>query len=133
MMKTQKSKMRPARSYDRRRKSVGERLLDGIKELDQWASSGKSLEACFTVRTVTDLPEPTQYDSRRIADLRIRLGASQAVFARLIGASVPLVRAWERGGRRPSPMARRLLDEIERDPKRWTSMLRESRTRGSAA
>lgn len=50
---------------------------------------------------------------------------SQAVFARLIGASAALVRAWERGGRRPSAMAGRLLDELARDPDRWAAMLRD--------
>lgn len=128
-----KSKGSPGKSKNVARKTVGERLLGGMRELDAWAASGKPLEASFTVRTVSDLPQPTEYDAHRIARLRNRLGASQAVFALLIGASAQLVRAWERGGRRPSPMARRLLDEIQRDTDHWTKMLQECRNRGSAA
>lgn len=116
-MKSGKRKRRAGRT-------VGERLIAGMKEMDQWLASGRPLEAYFTARTVTSIPQPSQYHGREIANLRRRLGASQVVFAQLIGASAPLVRAWERGGRHPSAMARRLLDEIDRDPGRWAQMLR---------
>jgi DNA-binding transcriptional regulator YiaG len=94
-----------------------------MKEMDGWLETGEPLEAHFTARTVGTIPPPSQYEGKRIASLRRRLGASQTVFAQLIGASAPLVRAWERGGRRPSAMARRLLDEIDREPDRWAMML----------
>ncbi|HXE52083.1 MAG TPA: hypothetical protein VN541_03670 [Tepidisphaeraceae bacterium] len=112
--------------------TVGERLLAGMKEMDAWLDSGKPLEASFTARTVADLPPPSTYDARQIAALRHRIGASQAVFAQLIGASAPLVRAWEQGDRRPSAMARRLLDEVRRDPDRWAAMLKDARRQPAA-
>lgn len=105
---------------------VGERLLAGMKELDDWLASDKPLEVSFTARTVGDLPPPSTFDSKQLAALRQRIGASQAVFAELVGASAALVRAWERGSRHPSPMARRLLDEIRRDPDRWAAMLKDA-------
>ena len=49
---------------------------------------------------------------------------SQPVFASLLGVSAVLEKAWEQGRRVPSPMACRLLDEMNHDPKRWSGMLR---------
>ena len=48
--------------------------------------------------------------------MRERLGVSQGVFAHLLGVSVVLVKSWEGGVRKPSPMARRLMDTIQADP-----------------
>lgn len=116
--------MKSGKRKNKTRPTVGQRLMQGMREMDRWLASGKPLEAYFTARTVGTIPVPSQYRGAQIAELRRQLGASQAVFAQLIGASVPLVRAWERGGREPSTMARRLLDEIARDPSRWAQMLR---------
>lgn len=113
-------------------KSVGERLMAGMKEMDEWLATGKPLDACFTGRTVRELPEPSTYDPKRIAALRRRIGASQSVFARLIGASPALVRAWEGGDRHPSAMARRLLDEIGREPDRWAAILQTAQRQPAA-
>jgi putative transcriptional regulator len=66
-----------------------------------------------TVRRVDVLP-PRTYGERDVQRVRERLGLSQAVFANLLGASVSTVRAWERGARKPSEMARRLLELAER-------------------
>jgi DNA-binding transcriptional regulator YiaG len=49
--------------------------------------------------------------------VRERRGQSQGVFASLIGASAWTVRAWERGARQPSDMARRLIELAEREPR----------------
>ena len=42
-----------------------------------------------------------------------------AVFAALLGVSRVWVQGWERGVRRPSPLARRLLDTIRANPASW--------------
>jgi len=81
----------------------------------------------------TELPPPAKrLRPREIRNIRHSLHASQAVFAQLIGASAPLVRAWEQGDRRPSAMARRLLDEVRRDPDRWAAMLKDARRQPAA-
>jgi len=80
-------------------------------------------EGKVTVRHV-EVPEPEEYPPSRIVKLRQELGVSQPVFAKLMGASTVLVQSWEQGQRVPSPMARRLLDEIRRDPRRWAQTLR---------
>ena len=71
--------------------------------------------AKVTVTGVDVLP-PQRYRERDVQRVRKRLGLSQAVFANLLGASVSTVRAWERGAREPSEMARRLLELAERQP-----------------
>ncbi|HZK82869.1 MAG TPA: helix-turn-helix domain-containing protein [Humisphaera sp.] len=55
--------------------------------------------------------------------LRLLLGMSQPEFAELIGVSGILVQSWERGVRKPSPLARRLLDTISHDPAHWLASL----------
>ena len=71
--------------------------------------------ATVTVRDVDVVPPP-EYRERDVQRVRERLGLSQAVFADLLGASASAVRAWERGAREPSDMARRLLELAERRP-----------------
>src|SRR6185312_15774723 len=80
-------------------------------------------EGQITVRHV-EVPEPGQHTAGDIRKLRRALGVSQPVFAKLMGVSTVLVQSWEQGHRTPSPMARRLLDEIAREPRRWAATLR---------
>jgi putative transcriptional regulator len=103
-------------------KNVGDRIIDGLTELRDALRSGAPLERGFTVRTV-EVPEPELFDAKRIRTLRQQLQVSQSVFARLVGISTVLAQSWEQGVREPSPLARRLLGEIERDPKRWRRMV----------
>ena len=77
----------------------------------------------MTVRHV-EVPEPGRYTAAAVRKLRQGLGVSQPVFAQLMGVSTVLVQSWEQGQRVPSRMARRLLDEIRRDPNRWAATLR---------
>jgi putative transcriptional regulator len=83
-------------------------------------------EERLTVRTVELPDDPADYRPRDVRAVREALNVSQMVFALLIGASPALVRAWEQGARTPSPMARRLLDTIRRDPRPWRAMVRRA-------
>jgi putative transcriptional regulator len=103
-------------------KNVGERIIEGLSELRDVLRTGSSLEKRFTVRTV-EVPDPEKFDARRVRLLRDRLQMSQHVFAKLLGVSTILAQSWEQGVREPSPLARRLLGEIERDPRRWQRMI----------
>jgi putative transcriptional regulator len=96
-------------------KRLGERIGDALEELRDALKSGEPLESKFTVRTI-EVPEPHRHDARSIRKLRASMSVSQGVFARLLGVSVELVEHWEQGLREPQPLARRLLDEIARDP-----------------
>jgi putative transcriptional regulator len=103
---------------------VADEIMAGMRELERMMDEGKSPEELFTVRTV-EVPEPRVYRANQVRGLRGSLGVSQAVFARLLGVSVVLVKSWESGAREPSCMARRLLDTIKADPPRWLATLKE--------
>jgi putative transcriptional regulator len=70
------------------------------------------------LRTTTiELPKPApRLDAEQIRDIRIHLGASQAVFARLLNIPARTAIAWERGERRPSGAALKLLHIARRRP-----------------
>ena len=106
-----------------RHTSVGSRIIQGLSELATVLERGEALERHFTVRTVT-IAQPTSYSPARILRTRLQLGASQAVFAQIVGVSAKLIEHWESGIRAPSLMARRLLDEINAQPNYWRRKLR---------
>src|SRR3954453_13312123 len=95
-----KTKASRPRHQARRRKpagrNVGERIIAGLTEVRDALASGKPLREQFTVRTYR-LIEPGTYDAAAVRRTRERLHASQTLFAKLIGASPGLVRAWEIG------------------------------------
>jgi DNA-binding transcriptional regulator YiaG len=106
--------------------SVGQLMIQGAREALAH-KRGKLRDARVTRAKVTvrrvDVVPPQQYRERDIQRVRERLGLSQAVFASLLGASVSTVRAWERGARGPSEMARRLLEVAERQPEVFEEVL----------
>jgi DNA-binding transcriptional regulator YiaG len=97
-----------------------------MAEVDDVISGRVRPEERLTIRTVELPDDPADYGPREVRAVREGLNVSQMVFAHLIGASPALVRAWEQGGRVPSPMARRLLDSIRRDPRPWRAMVRRA-------
>ena len=100
--------------------------MESLREAIRVERSGIPIESVFTVRTVELPDQPATYDAAAVRATRDRLGVSQAIFAHLLGVSPVLVRAWEQGQRVPAPWARRLLDEMNRDPRHWRGMLRKA-------
>lgn len=105
---------------------AGRTILAALMDLSETLDSGTPLEQKYTVREVRVL-EPGVYGARKVRAIRHRLQMSQSLFAHLLGVSLVLVQAWEQGKRMPNATARRLLDEIHRDPERWAAMLRPAR------
>lgn len=103
----------------------GSRVIAGLESLEAVLRSREPLEQHFTVRTV-EIPDPRTFTGFRIRKLIKRLGMSQAVFAQLIGVSTKLVEAWLAGTRKPSLLARRLLQMIEQDPDAFLKTVRAS-------
>jgi len=97
---------------------LGAQLTAALTELRDALATGRPLEEFFTVRTV-EIPDPPKYGAKQVRALRKRMGTSQAVFASLLGVSPELVEHWEQGVRVPQPIACRLFDEINRDPKEF--------------
>src|SRR4051812_69561 len=69
---------RPGSGQRRGRPKVGERIMAGMRELEDWMASGRPLEERFTVRTVEMPDEAGRYDAAAVRATRERLGASQA-------------------------------------------------------
>lgn len=111
---------RPMRTPRRPESSAaGRKIIGALTELAEAVERGGPLPPGFTARTV-ELPDPpAEYDAAAVRATRVRLGASQAVFAHLLAVSPKLVQAWEQGSRKPAGPERRLLDDINADPDRW--------------
>lgn len=60
------------------------------------------------------IEEPKSFSAYEIKRLRLREKASQAVFAKYLNTSVSTVQKWEIGKKKPSGLALKLLDLVER-------------------
>ena len=65
----------------------------------------------------------TEIASIDVKAVRLRLGQSQAQFARMIGVSMSTLQSWELGRRRPAGPARALLKVAEANPEAAVSAL----------
>ena len=113
--------------------AAGREIIGALTELAQLLESGRPERTRFTVRTVELPDDPRPYEAAAVRATRKRLRTSQAVFAKLLGVSTVLVQHWEGGTRVPAMWARRLLDEVNRDPQHWQALLRRPEHTGSAA
>jgi putative transcriptional regulator len=74
-------------------------------------------ERKLNLRRRTIVPTPVkQLEAQDVAEIRQRLNVSQAVFASLLNVSRITAISWEKGRRRPSGAALRLLDLARRRP-----------------
>ena len=105
---------------------AGAEIVGALTEFYEALKEGsEAVTKRFTVRTVELNLKPRSYtgeDVRRVRDL---LGLSQPLFARFLGVSVKAVRAWENGGKKPSDMACRFLDEIALKPDYWRERINQ--------
>lgn len=100
--------------------TFGDEVLHSLNDFFEAAGRGETI----TVRTLKLELEPGEYRAPDVRATRKRLGVSQAVFAKLLAVKVKTVQAWEQGEHPPTGTARRLLDDINQDPKRWLERLR---------
>ena len=113
---------RSGRERSRTAATKGQEIVDGLHELAEMLEAGKPLESRFTVRTFR-IPPPEQYRGADVRRARELLAMSQAAFAAFLGVDPSTVRSWEQELRPPSPLACRLLSEIEADPVHWRKRL----------
>jgi putative transcriptional regulator len=105
---------------------AGRRIIAALQEILDAQASGKPFAGMkVTVRDVT-VDQPSTYDARAVQATRDKLGVSQSVFAQLMGVSVMLAQSWEQGKRFPDGVARRLLDQINRDPRHFVGYIRKA-------
>jgi putative transcriptional regulator len=99
---------------------AGAEIVEALTEFYETLKQGPEVVAKrFTVRTVDLDVTPRAYTGEEVKKVRDLLGLSQPLFARFLGVSVKAVRAWETGGKKPSDMACRFLDEIALKPDYW--------------
>lgn len=80
----------------------------GLYELG--AVDGKTMREIESLR----VEAPRVYSAYEIKRLRLKEKASQAVFAAYLNTSVSTVQKWEVGEKKPSGLALRLLDLVDR-------------------
>ena len=117
------NKTKPAKRSAPKTNAAGRKLMAALAELKKAHRTGDY--SSMVIRHV-EVPEPGKYDAQAVKSLRQELMLTQRLFSALIGVSVELVEHWEQGRREPGTLARRLLDEICRDPGRWRAMIRRS-------
>lgn len=122
------TKKAPKRMTVGRGTRAGREILGALAELADSLRKGEAESRRFTVRTVDRPSNPLPYDGPAVRATRDLVGASQSLFAALLGVSTVLVQHWESGQRTPAPWACRLLDEVNRDPEHWRGMLRPAST-----
>jgi DNA-binding transcriptional regulator YiaG len=103
-------------------RTKAQEIVEGLHELVDTLRAGGRLESRFTVRTYKIAPPPV-YRGEGVRRVRELMAMSQAAFAAFLGADPSTVRSWEQGLRPPSPLACRLLSEIEADPAHWRRRL----------
>jgi putative transcriptional regulator len=118
--------MRKNRSIPRET-SFGDEVVRGLGDLLQSIRRGEPV----TVRDVRLDLDPRRYSAEAVRRTRRKLGLSQAVFAKLLAVTVKAVQSWEQGAQEPSPIARRILDDMSDDPARWLAKLIWNKTKTS--
>lgn len=98
---------------------VGRKILEALREFGDVLESGEPLERHFTVRSYAVPTAPAEYDGPAIRAVRDRYAMSQGIFAGFLCVSPATIRSWEQGRRSPSPIARRLLDEMVASPEHF--------------
>jgi len=124
---------------ERKLSSRGERIMKALTQFADDLEAGVPIEPKYTVRNVRVIPKPSLYPPAQVRAVRELIGASQEVFAQLLAVSPMTIRSWEQGLRRPSPIARRFLDEIAMSPGHFRGRIlaaavdtgRSSRTSGT--
>jgi putative transcriptional regulator len=104
------------RMQERKRQTVGESIIQGLKEAIAW-TEGKNNRVTVTL---VDLPD---VDVRRV---RLKMRLSQAQFAMKFGFPPATLRNWEQGRSRPDAATRVLLAVIEKHPEAVEDVLQKA-------
>ena len=94
------------------KRNLFEELEQGLKEMKA------EREGKITLKTTeVNIPAPIKMSKTRIQRIRKASNYSQAVFARVLGASVKTHQKWEQGQSEPNEQAKLLLEMVDRDEK----------------
>jgi DNA-binding transcriptional regulator YiaG len=73
------------------KRNIAQEIISDLQEIHATIKAGVPLRPKYTVRTVRTIPDPGNYNASGVPKTRELLGASQPVFARMLGASTALV------------------------------------------
>jgi len=104
------------RSSTRKRQTVGESIIEGLKQAVSW-SQGTNDDVRVSLVQVPDV------DVRKV---RMKMGLSQSQFATKFGFPPATLRNWEQGRSRPDAPTRVLLAVIARHPEAVEDVLRKA-------
>jgi len=107
--------------------SIERDLVEGLEGLVADLKGDEPIAEKYSCRRVMLDLNPHTYNAKAVKATRKLLRVSQALFAQFLGVSVKTVRSWE-GGKTPSDMACRFMDEIQRNPDYWRKRLADSVT-----
>jgi DNA-binding transcriptional regulator YiaG len=93
----------------------------GIDELVETDVAGGPTMGLYTIRTRKLDLTPRDYGPAEVRAVRIKLKASQALLAKVMGVNPQTVSYWEQGRRKVPPMARRYLDDLIDFPALWAA------------
>ena len=113
------------------KKNRAKELVGRVKGFAEALRRDGTLSSRFTCRTVKLDLKPRDFTPQGVRKTRDLLGASQAIFAMVLGVSPKTVQDWEQGNKEPQPIARRFMEEIQSDPDYWRKRI-ESRIVPSA-
>lgn len=117
-----------AKARTKRKSKAGHEIIAALTEAVDALESGGPLSKRFTIRDVR-MSEPLKArELKSVRATRDQLNVSQAVFAQFLGVNLNTVQSWEQGQRKPSGIARRFLDEINRDPAYWRDRITAAAT-----
>jgi DNA-binding transcriptional regulator YiaG len=105
--------------------SVADQIIEGLRAFTD-ALEHDEVAKRFRCKTLELQLKPRLYSPSKVRKVRQLVGASQEVFALLLGVTVRAVRSWEVGKQEPSRLASRFMDEIQRNPKYWIGRLQEA-------
>ena len=91
-------------------KSILETVHEGVKDLHK-----ANLVGTITLREFDALclPKITAYTNRQIKNIRLRVKASQGVFAAYLNTSISTIQKWEQGIKKPNGVALKLLHLVD--------------------
>lgn len=91
--------------------SVYDGIMQGLEEALEHAKGQRELRT----NSLNILPLK-EFAPAEIKDIRVNLGLTQVVFAKVMGVSPKTVEAWEAGRNKPEGPARRILAIAQRNP-----------------
>jgi putative transcriptional regulator len=100
----------------RRRQTVGESIIEGLREAVAW-TRGENDDVRVTLLQVPEVD---------VREVRTKMGLSQARFATKFGFPPATLRNWEQGRSRPDAPTRVLLAVIAKHPEAVEDVLRKA-------